>query len=1009
MKRIVFILICSVTSICGYSQFINSTSAGSATTLNFWKGGVSADSAMILSKQIFADTTAANFSVASKYSGALIQVTGGQIWYRTLIPAKWWLINSSAASLVSITQAYGIIATPNPITNTGTVGTDTSVIVSKPYFTNIAVKYWDTVNMLSNLLRKTDTANMLLPYVRKSDTANNGYVVTIGVTTGNGVSATSSGGKNPRLAVTLGDITPTSVNSSGVITATSAGTQSPAFVALVNGTNNAGVYQGGTNPLFNIKLGSDYNGVLINAGGNISSFSSVSNLFTTGNISTGNLTATTITGSLVSGLTFGYGMTSTATSYNNSIPLTEKVDTTLISTKANVTASILGKLNISDTSSMLSGYARTGNVPSQYWQDNGTYLLPLTSGRGVRTSGIIQSTDGTFYSQLGNGTVIAGVSGGNTTSMGSATHSFIQGSSQLNLKSRNLVTGSHDVYFQNKDYTAADSADIPTQYWKDSSSYLAPASGYGGRGINTTGIAVLGGITTTGDAHVGGNILGDRGLKLHYVSVSSTYSVTTTGDFFVDCSAGTFTVTLPNGAVTAPNFIYVIKNSGTGIITINAAGPGTIDGASSVTLSNQNSSYIFQSDALNGWKIIGSYVTAVAATGSVTNVSVVTANGVSGSVANPTTTPAITLTLGAITPSSVSSSGAITGTTLAGTLVTAAQPNITSVGTLTILTVSGSTTTSGIVNTGVITSTSGSIGTAAFVSVGSSANNGRYQMGSANVNYNIRGGSDNSGVIIQAGTAANTFNDDTHGSGLTTANVSASGTLTGTSLSGLITTVSQTNITSLGTQLNLTSSGVVNGNSFVNNSVSAFYAPPGNGFSRSYASTTAGHVMLGQGSTYDLLWIDHGGNLVIGATTGGAGAFSVFTLAGTGSRAVLADVNGVLSAPVSDRRVKKNIHPIEYGLKEILKMKPVSFNYIDSYKNYGTGIQYGQIAQDLEKIIPELVVTDNKKDPKTGITGVKGINYGTGQLDAVMIRAIQEMQIEIALLKKEVNNLKKKK
>lgn len=37
----------------------------------------------------------------------------------------------------------------------------------------------------------------------------------------------------------------------------------------------------------------------------------------------------------------------------------------------------------------------------------------------------------------------------------------------------------------------------------------------------------------------------------------------------------------------------------------------------------------------------------------VTNVSVVTANGVSGSVADPTTTPAITLTLGAITPSSV--------------------------------------------------------------------------------------------------------------------------------------------------------------------------------------------------------------------------------------------------------------------------------------------------------------------------------------------------------------------
>jgi hypothetical protein len=54
-------------------------------------------------------------------------------------------------------------------------------------------------------------------------------------------------------------------------------------------------------------------------------------------------------------------------------------------------------------------------------------------------------------------------------------------------------------------------------------------------------------------------------------------------------------------------------------------------------------------------------------TGTVTSVSVTTANGVSGSVATATTTPAITLTLGAITPSSVTASGAITGSNLSGT------------------------------------------------------------------------------------------------------------------------------------------------------------------------------------------------------------------------------------------------------------------------------------------------------------------------------------------------------
>ncbi|MXO72864.1 beta strand repeat-containing protein [Alteraurantiacibacter buctensis] len=53
--------------------------------------------------------------------------------------------------------------------------------------------------------------------------------------------------------------------------------------------------------------------------------------------------------------------------------------------------------------------------------------------------------------------------------------------------------------------------------------------------------------------------------------------------------------------------------------------------------------------------------------GTVTSVSVATANGVSGTVANATTTPAITLSLGAITPTSVAASGNVTGANLSGT------------------------------------------------------------------------------------------------------------------------------------------------------------------------------------------------------------------------------------------------------------------------------------------------------------------------------------------------------
>jgi len=80
---------------------------------------------------------------------------------------------------------------------------------------------------------------------------------------------------------------------------------------------------------------------------------------------------------------------------------------------------------------------------------------------------------------------------------------------------------------------------------------------------------------------------------------------------------------------------------------------------------------ILPSQAGNSGKVLqtnGSTTSwAAAGVGSVTSVSVTTANGVSGTVANSTTTPAISLTLGAITPSSVAATGTVTGTNLSGT------------------------------------------------------------------------------------------------------------------------------------------------------------------------------------------------------------------------------------------------------------------------------------------------------------------------------------------------------
>lgn len=64
---------------------------------------------------------------------------------------------------------------------------------------------------------------------------------------------------------------------------------------------------------------------------------------------------------------------------------------------------------------------------------------------------------------------------------------------------------------------------------------------------------------------------------------------------------------------------------------------------------------------------ISSFENIDVVSGTVTSVSVITANGISGTVVTATTTPAITLILGDITPNSIIAAGTISGSNLSGT------------------------------------------------------------------------------------------------------------------------------------------------------------------------------------------------------------------------------------------------------------------------------------------------------------------------------------------------------
>lgn len=85
-----------------------------------------------------------------------------------------------------------------------------------------------------------------------------------------------------------------------------------------------------------------------------------------------------------------------------------------------------------------------------------------------------------------------------------------------------------------------------------------------------------------------------------FVSKTANYTVKAT-DHFINCTSNTFTVTLPTavGIVGKP---YIIKNSGTGAITVDGDGTETIDDATTATLNNQYESITVTSNGAN-WRI----------------------------------------------------------------------------------------------------------------------------------------------------------------------------------------------------------------------------------------------------------------------------------------------------------------------------------------------------------------------------------------------------------------------
>jgi hypothetical protein len=122
----------------------------------------------------------------------------------------------------------------------------------------------------------------------------------------------------------------------------------------------------------------------------------------------------------------------------------------------------------------------------------------------------------------------------------------------------------------------------------------------------------------------------------------------------------------------------------------------------------------------------------------------------------------------------------------------------------------------------------------------------------------------------------------------------------------------------------------------------------------------------------------------------------------------------------SDRKLKENITPIQNAVDVLMALQPASYTFKGNGSYNGLtlseGLHYGLIAQEVERVLPSLVKDnvhmyetveevptrgpDSQFDVVTREMNYKSLNYT--ELIPFLIKAVQEQQKEIDLLKKEL-------
>ena len=122
---------------------------------------------------------------------------------------------------------------------------------------------------------------------------------------------------------------------------------------------------------------------------------------------------------------------------------------------------------------------------------------------------------------------------------------------------------------------------------------------------------------------------------------------------------------------------------------------------------------------------------------------------------------------------------------------------------------------------------------------------------------------------------------------------------------------------------------------------------------------------------------------------------------------IAADFKGPIIATsatfTSDEQFKQDVTPEDSALEVIKSLNPVTYTFKTNNKfdiSFPDVVQHGFIAQELEKVLPELVANHNEE----GVGTYKSVNYNG--IISVLTKGIQELSEEVEDLKKQLAEAK---